>query len=278
MATIDPVLGISLNDEPILEQPPSIILYGPSGSGKSTEAAKAFQNLLWLTSNPATLRPYASFLRDAAKPDAPAAMKAEAAGMTMPKRKFIPAYEPNGKTKIDNRVTLRDIIHRYCEAVQDGTCPYSGLVLDEYSEFANRVYDAINADSAYGRNAFSKIRALKEWNSWICSIPRITKQVLILICHEAEPKYDMEESSKTFGQLKYKGGPMLPIGTEIHSMSAEADIVLRIKLVKPMGGQLVRKYVTEVDPLYVGKFRDFGVKPEEDLGLRALCAKAGYKV
>lgn len=269
-SNIDPVLGISLNDEDVLETPPSILIYAPSGAGKSTAVARSFQNLLWLVSSPTVLRPYASWLRDNKE-------EAEKLGLKMPAMKVIPYYDKDGKTKLDNRDMIRQIIWRYCDSVKAGTCPYKGLVLDEYSSFMARVYENLRADPQFGKNVFGAINEIKTWNSWICSFPRITNHALVLISHEAEPRYEEDENAPTFGKLKYRGGPQCVVGTEIQKMAAEADVVLRIQI-KKQGSTVKRSFVTELDPSYVAKFRDFSIKPEEDLDLRSLLQRAGYKL
>lgn len=268
---IDPNLMIQLDDYDLLTRPPSILLYGPPGAGKTVCAAQTDQNLLWLTSGPTNLRSYASWLRDNVE-------IAASLGMKMPSRKYIGKLGSDGVTRVANRAIVTDIIQRYATSVIAGTCSYTGLVLDEYSEFSARFYDEIKEDPALGRNAFAKIDALKSFNAWICQFPRFTQHMLILIAHEVEPKYDLEQGSPTYNQLKYRGGPSFPIGTEIHTMSAASDICLRIRITKS-GNKIKRSFQTEVDPLWVSKFRDFSVKPETDnLDLRALLEGAGYKM
>ena len=264
----DSVLGLSMLDS-TMEIKPSILIYGPPGSGKTTSVAQAFQDLLWVVSEPDALRYYQTWA--ASLPDE------ERKNYRMPKFKYIPEYQADGKTRFSNKDAIQAIVDRYYEAVRVGNCPYKGIVFDQHNTFAQRVYAELAGDVQYGRNKFARIDAIKNWNNWICSIPRVTNTICVLLCHEAHPKFDEEEGSPTQGKLLYKGGPAFPIGTERESMTAMATICLRTTL-SGSEGNVQRHYVTEASPMWHAKFRDVRIKAKEKMDLREMVIRAGYSI
>lgn len=264
----DEVLGLSLMDS-TMDVKPSILIYGPPGGGKTTSVAQAFQDLLWVVSEPDSLRYYQTW--------AESLSPAERAEFRMPRFKYIPEFQPDGKTRFNNKDAIRQIVDRYCDAVVKGNSPYSGIVFDQHNTFAQRVYAELQADPSYGKNKFARIDALKSWNNWICSIPRFTNTIAVLICHEAAPKFDEDEDSPTFRKLLYKGGPAFPIGTERESMAAMATICLRTAL-EGGEGNIRRMYMTEASPMWHAKFRDVRIKAKEKMDLRELVIRAGYRI
>lgn len=265
---VNEALGIALEDS-CLDVPPSIIVYGAPSTGKTSLVAQSFQNLLWIVSEPDSIRFYESTLRD--KPS----LKDD--GFKMPDFKYIPEYQPDGKTRFKNRDTLKAIMERICETSAQGKFEYDGLVIDQYNTFAARVYEEIKSDPAFGGNAFRKVDALKSWNAWMCQIPRLTKRVMVLICHEASPKYDEDENSPTRGSLVYKGGPAFPIGPEREAMAAMSTICVRI-VVEGSAGHTKRAILTEANAQWTMKFRDAQVKAKEEHDLRKLLLKSGYRM
>lgn len=264
----DEVLGLSLMDS-TMDVKPSILIYGPPGGGKTTSVAQAFQDLLWVVSEPDSLRYYQTW--------ATSLSPAERTEFRMPRFKYIPEFQPDGKTRFSNRDAIRQIVDRYCDAVAKGNSPYTGIVFDQHNTFAQRVYSELNEDPGYARNKFARIDALKNWNNWICSIPRFTNTIAVLICHEAMPKYDEDENSPTHHKLLYKGGPAFPIGTERESMAAMATICLRTTL-EGGEGNVRRMYTTEASPTWHAKFRDVRIKAKEKMDLRELVIRAGYRI
>lgn len=265
----DSVLNVDLDDDDILTRPPSMIIYGRPGAGKTTAVAQSFQNMFWIQTSPTVLRPYASWLRD--NKDLAAKQ-----GQTFPTgRKTINAYQEDGITPKDVRPVLEELIKRYAAAVQAGTCPYAGIVFDEYNEHMRRVFECIKRDRVLGANPFNAINELKRWNKWLCALPQVIKQPIVLISHEREPTYDSQDGSPTKGQLEYRGGPAFPIGTEIQAMTGAADLCLRIVIRAGSTGPK-RIFLTAPDPLWECKFRDFAATAEEEFDLRKLLLKAGY--
>ena len=287
-------LGLHLDDHNISEIPPSIVIYGQPGSGKSTEIAKAFSDCLWICSNETVLRPYATWcwknpvevmkysLRTPDQPDPkdPTGYKHvnrpwEDGGMA---RKTIGEYLPGTEIAINSWKDLDAIVKRYVEACKNGTCPYNGIIFDEWSTFADRIYaEMLTHYGTSGRGMFTAIAEIKSFHKKVQSLPARTGRMMALVCHDSPLKLEENEKSPSFGKQKYLGGPKLPIGSLIKQVTATADIVLQVELIV-VGQTTLRRYATEAHPKWERKFRDFSIRPNENLDLRPLLLRAGYNL
>lgn len=260
-------LGLKLDTRDVLETPPALILYGPSGAGKSTAMARAFPGCLYVQTAPTVLRPYAHWLNvNKADP--------EISKLVMPDRITLPKYSPNEPGKVlDPRPSLTKILKNYMDACKNGTCPYTGIVIDEWTEMAWRIYEAIKADPSYGKNNFRRSDAIKEVHYEIAEVARATNRVVGLVCHEMEPVYDMEEGSPTYGQLKYRGGPKMPVKTLSQEVAAAMDVVLRLEI---SGNPPRRQFCTAIKADWVSKIRAIDVPMYVDIDLRKLLIDCAY--
>lgn len=260
-------LGLKLDTRDVLATPPAIILYGPAGAGKSTAMARAFPNCLYVQTAPTVLRPYAHWLETHKSDPKIGALK-------VPDRITLPKYAPGEPGKIlDPRPSLKKIVSQYMDACAKGTCPYEGIVFDEWTEMAWRIYESIKADPTYGRNNFKRSDAIKEIHYEMAELARATNRVVGLVCHEMEPLFDLEEGSPTYGSLKYRGGPKMPVKALSHEVSAAVDIVLRIEVT---GNPPVRQFCTAIKSDWTSKLRADGLPMYVDVDLRKLLADCGY--
>jgi hypothetical protein len=310
-------LGIALDDENPRERVPLIVLYGEPKIGKSTEFAKAFSRCLWLTSDETVLRGYASWY--ALNED-----EARGKGMLDPRvpytqggmaKKTLPATEADGITPFNTWGTVKTIIDRYLKAVAENTCPFDGLVIDEWTTIADRIYQNMMAacedkgDSRFKTkhnkpDRFGPPREIIAFTNWICSVPRAKPgcpaKLLGLICHPEDPQV-------TDG---VKGGPKCPTAKSRRVVCARADAILRIyveRLEDEDGGAdalgfdggddiladapkdngaflgeyvsaegLVRRIQTELSPIWEAGIRDFEPNPVVKLDLRELLESCGF--
>lgn len=259
-------------NDPIFKVPGLILLWGPPGFGKSTETAKTFQNGLFLLTDPLNLRPYASLARDNPKLDLkwPLAQRVRDGTTIDAKGDLRP---------IDNWQWLRRAIIIWCNASHAGKNPYDALILDEATEFAQRIHrDMMGANefraSSGNADGFAVTRAIKEFFSWLSAIPRSTGRHLVLVCHDKEPKFD----EKT-GKMQYQGGPQMPIGPLIKQIAAQSTFSLRcaVREDEEVGSAPIvrRVFETSLSVEYARKARDFAIAPEEPPDLKALLQKAG---
>jgi len=248
----------------------------------------AFPNCLYVQTSKTVLQPVESFIHWMQRPDVTDKMIEDAGcdpalrySLKLPNKVTIPKYVPGTNEPLDPRPTLDKIINTYLAASMAGTNPYEGLVFDEWTEFAHRIQMAIDLDSSYGKDGFKRIKSLKECHYHLAEVPRATNTVLGLICHELEPVFDMKEGTPTYGQLKYRGGPKMPIKPLTHEVSAAMDVVLRIVIESGSAlgdGYVKRQYVTEIQKEWTCKIRTWGMKPREPLGLRSLLTRGGYRL
>lgn len=270
---IDPVLGIPMLAGKAQDYAPSVILYAKPGFGKTSIVAKSWKNILWVTSSPTTLKAHDEWMSDPKN-------KTEAAQYgAQTSRIYLPAFETKAdgtSVPVDNEALVRDYVKKFAAAKAAGKFAYDAICFDEYTEIARRVYFAM--EDKHGKS-FGTVNKFKAFNSWICEIPRILDIPVVLICHAQEPKYDMEEGSPTYGKIKYAGGPMLPISTELHTLAASCDVCLRGEIEKAMGGgKIERKLHTEQTVDWIAKARTWKPSTEFKLDLRKLLQGMGYTV
>ena len=307
--------NFGLDTEELLEVAPLVMLYGPPKVGKTTSAMQAFNDALYIGSSPTGLRGYASwydYKLATEGPDAVAYYRAprgawHEGGIA---RRTLTEYLDDGVTLSDNWTWFRLFFEtKYIPNVtlspdHPDHWPFRGVIIDEFSTFLRRILvnmqdsDDFKVDKG-GRkiiNNFAIYPALKKFVAWLAQVVRVTKLPVVLICHEQPPKYDEEKGSRTFGQLKYKGGPNMPIGALIEQVCAECDVILRAMLEEPKldlmgdgsstnggptaapGEPLIRKFITLPSPEWVGGMRASGVLPEENLNLLSLLERVGFKL
>lgn len=280
-------IGLKLDTTSPLDYPPAVCLYGPAGAGKSTEMCAAFPHALYIQTSPTVLQPVDSLVRWMAKPETTDKMIEEKGYdpalrdvLRVPDKITIPKYVPGTNQPLDPRPVLNKIFQNYLDASMKGTNPYSGIIIDEWTEMSHRIQAGIEQDLSFGKNAFKKIIHLKELHYQLAELPRATNTVLGLVCHEKEPVLDMDENSPTYGALKHRGGPKMPIATLTHDVAAAMDVVLRIVIDKPTmpGKPSRRSYVTEIQPDWISKIRSCEASHKEPLGLRGLLTRSGYKL
>lgn len=247
----DNPLGLSLDDDNPLDKNSIIVIYGETKVGKTTEMAKVLSHALWVCAEPAILAPFADWYALNEK-------EARAAGMRDPRlkwaqggmaRKTLPEYQADGKTPFPTYDTINVILHRYVQAVNAGTSPFSGLVLDEYNVLAGRVWNdmlRICVDRGDPRfktknkapDRYGPPREIINWVNWLCSIGRAGggSKKLGLVCHPVDP--DKEDD--------IKGGPAGPTQKSRRALTKSADAIIRIYKEK------VRTTDDEVDALGLG--------------------------
>lgn len=251
----------------------TLVPYGPNGSGKTTSVAQAVPNSLWVVTNKNNLSGYDSWL--AKHPE-------DAASMNLGPIPDTHLFELVDR-KIDTttgemitqptKATLDSVIRSYCLRVAKDEAPWDGLVLDEFSVFAQRVYDELRNEI---RNGFEVISVFKQWITNIMSIPTVTRRPLVLVCHANDPKYHEDDGPKK-GKLKYKGGPAMPVGTAIAIVCAMADAVLRLEITEDYDGSIKRGFKTDAHPTWESKIRLWGIDPQITLDLRSVLQEAGWE-
>lgn len=242
-------LGLSLDVGNPSEKMSFIVIYGEPKIGKSVETAKVLSHCLWLCAEPSVLAFYASWYGNHEK-------EARAKGMRDPRlpweqggmaRKTIPEFLADGVTPYPTYDTLNVILTRYLTSVQNGTCPYDGLVLDEYNVFADRVWNdmlriCVNPNDRRFKTKVGKApdkyappREVINWANWLCSIARVANgtKKLALVCHPVDP--NLEDG--------VKGGPKGPTAKSRKAILKSADAIVRFYKTK------VRANENDIDDL-----------------------------
>lgn len=308
-------LGLVLDTDDPSKKKSLVVVYGEPKIGKTTEVAKVISNALWLCAEPAILAPYASWFEQNT-------VEAKAKGMRDPRlpweaggmaRKTLPEYQPDGVTPYPTYDTLTTILQRYVALVNSGSCPYSGVVLDEYNVLASRVWNdmlRICVDPKDRRfktklgnkpDKFAPPREIINWVNWVASIARAgngTKK-MFMVCHPVDP--NIEDG--------VKGGPAGPTAKSRHALLKSADAIIRFYKEKVqasegevddlgLGGDeakstvetppqfegefideagFARRMQTEADDLWEAGIRVFGAHPRTKLDLRELLIQAGFE-
>ena len=291
--------GITLDTSNVLSTAPSVVLYGAPGGGKSTEMARAFPDVLYVQSSPTILRALAKYAED--HPDK---------GIKLPTRvtfdeKYAAQHGGYWST------AFKTLLESYLVADAQGKNPYSGIVFDEWSTLAERIYAELRTDpfgKYRGRNGniniFAVMDAFKTMHAAVLSIARRTRKIVGFVSHHQPPKWDEDEASMTKGQLKHVGGPRMPLGLgdQVIAICADADVVLQLAVMDPATKQLSlgdgpeappaegshdfrRVLLTQLEQKWFRKVRGgFGLAREELIdiekgrGLRELLRRAGYPV
>lgn len=183
--------------------------------------------------------------------------------------------------RFNNWSTVVTYGNAFIRRVRETPWRYDACIVDEGSMFMSRAFEDIKADKRFKtdagkQNTFKAQNELHVFQRWLGKyIPEQSKKPFLLLCHEAAPRYFDEENDPRYGRLRVMGGPKLPMGSLIEALTADMDIVLQLTMSTDVDGNR-RVYRTAADPLWARKFRDFGVKAEEPIGLRALLQKAQF--
>jgi hypothetical protein len=282
-------IGLPLDASSVLDLPPSVVLYGPPGVGKSFEMARAFPRVLYVQSSPSILHALAHYATTHPEIRVPDRVTLD--------EKVVAQHFAGSYT-----AAILAVVEKFVAACDAGTCPYEGIVFDEWNTLSERIFAELKTDpwgKFKGRsgsiNIFAVMDAFKTIHRSVLSLARRTRKVVGFVSHFQIPKLDEDENSPTKGAIKWQGGPKMPMGLsdQVVEICAEADVVLQLMMKESKSGDLMsgtasttaqRVFLTQLDPKWFRKVRGFGVEPEEVLdvkqgkGLRELLVRAGYPV
>lgn len=282
-------IGLPLDASSVLDLPPSVVLYGPPGVGKSFEMARAFPRVLYVQSSPSILHALAHYATTHPEIRVPDRVTLD--------EKVVAQHFAGSYT-----AAILAVVEKFVAACDAGTCPYEGIVFDEWNTLSERIFAELKTDpwgKFKGRsgaiNIFAVMDAFKTIHRSVLSLARRTRKVVGFVSHFQTPKLDEDENSPTKGAIKWQGGPKMPMGLsdQVVEICAEADVVLQLMVKEAKSGDLMsgtasttaqRVFLTQLDPKWFRKVRGFGVEPEEVLdvkqgkGLRELLVRAGYPV
>ena len=289
-------LALPIDTSDVLALPPSLVIYGMPGLGKTTCVAHAFPGVLYVQSSPTILHAHAHYA----------------------------ALHPELKLRVPDRITLDErtlatsfggsmtqalvtVVDQYIKACDNGTSPYTGIVFDEWNVICERLFAELKTDpwgKFKGRsgalNIFAVFDAFKGIHRSVLSLARRTRRMVGFVAHYQGPKLDEDENSPTRGQIKWPGGPKMPMGLsdQVVELCADADVVLQM-VVKdaapvvsglsldgnaPVAPSARRVFLTQPDSKWFRKVRGYGVEAEElvdihqNRGLRELLVRAGFPV
>jgi len=294
-------LGLTPTDmSDALVGPPSIVPYARPGFGKTLQMAQCFSGALWVCTNKGTLRPYAHWCetnrevveslglrtilapnpawtpKKAAKDPALAAYLPQSrpyadGGMMI---KVVPEFMPDNKTPVDNIDLIQQIVYRFSDSRQKGTCPYTGIIFDEGTEFARRIHKQTEKKF---RSGFQMWSTLEDWLRWLFQVPRGANCMLGFICHERAPKYQEDEDKPRYGDLLHVGGPALPSRGIRSALTGMCDIVLHGIIRDTLDGPQ-RIWQTQPKREWESKLRGEGVDAESTDDIATLLGTLGYDV
>lgn len=247
----------------------SFIVYGHTGTGKTFLTAQVMSNALWVVTRKSNLGAYHSWIREHPNDAVALGLKPIESVVQMPR--LMPNRETGELEPTDIRGLINDLVKEYVKKAVNGDTKVRGIVFDELSVIATWVHDAIAANE---RNGYDVIKKIKSWVRDLCEISTATELPMAFICHTKDPAYWEDGTRK--GQLKYKGGPAMPIGTMIADLCSLPDAVLQVE-VEHAGMDSVRRVIrTEAHPQWQRKCRVWGVAPTIEPDLRPLLTKAGW--
>lgn len=282
-------IGVPLDTADVRLLPPSVVVYGAPGAGKSMEMARAFPKALYIQSSPNILKAFAHWsAQQKIPPPIPARVTLDEATL---QRHY------NGSILVG----ITDILQKYIAACDKGTCPYEGLIWDEWNVFAERLYAELKTDP-WGKfrgkggalNIFAVMDGFKTIHRQVLSVARRTRRMQGFVSHFQGPRFDEVENSPTRGQLKWPGGPKMPtgLGDQVVEICAEADVVLHLTVKEDKLSlsndvkEPQRVFLTQLEQKWFRKVRGAPgcVAPEEPLdltsgkGLREMLSRAGFPV
>ena len=244
-------------DDPMLA-PVVAAVYAEPKYGKTSAVAHACPNHYWITTNPGALRPVA----------------AKAKSTKLPTHKTILEFDSSGEL-FDTLGWLKAFCATWIAGCKAGTTKSAGVVIDEYSTVLARIFAQLQTmNGTSGRGPFKTIDDLKNFNRFVCALPRVTGKGLVLISHSQDPKFDDEEASPTRGKLRTPGGPKVPVQTMVREILQEMDAVVQISIV---GGK--RCLLVDPEPSWIRGIRGYnGPGKVEGTDLRALLESAGFQL
>lgn len=246
----------------------SMIIYGHTGVGKTYITAQVMSDALWIVTRKSNLGGYHTWLRNNPEDAAKLGLKPIESVVQVPR--MLP-NEVGALQPTDVRALIKELVTAYVKKAMTGETKVRGIVFDELSVLSKWVYDGIKKTE---RNGFEVIAKIKEWVGELCEISAVTELPMAFICHSKDPAF-WEEGQKR-GQIKYKGGPAMPVGTMIAEVCALPDAVLQVDVVQD-GMDSVRRVIrTQAHPQWERKCRVWGVAPEIEPDLRPLLTEAGW--
>lgn len=246
----------------------SMIVYGPAGVGKTTLVARVMSDALWVVTRESNLGGYHTWLEQNSE---------EAAALNLNPIRAI--YEVNRMTATpegdlvaaDVRGTIDAIVREYVGKAVRGETKVRGIVFDELSVLAKWVFDAMKEGE---RDGFKPISYIKQWVGELCEIASVTRLPMAFICHTKEPAFHEEGNKK--GQIKYRGGPAMPVGTMIAEVCALPDAVFKMD-VEQAGMDKTKLVIrTAAHPHWERKCRVWGTPPIMEPDLRPVLTSAGW--
>lgn len=255
----------------------SLFLYGDNGTRKTTMVAMAgFHNGLWVTTRKPNLGYYQTIVEH--QPDT--VKKYGLTPIDFDKRVVeIRNVDFNSKTKKIEKVGVRDkidaVVARYVELCLNGEMKDSfGIVFDDFTSMLPWVFEDFTKEA--GRDTFKAQREFQTWLKGLAFLSDITGQRVAFTGHKSEPKYH-EEGPKQ-GELKYTGGPSMPLGSAIGDICSLMDAVIASELVASGFGndkKFELRLRTKRTDKFEGKLRLEGFEMYIPADLRPLYAKDG---
>lgn len=224
------IAGLTLDTFDVLSSAPSVVIYGVAGGGKTFQMASAFQNALYIQTSPSILRAFADWVKK----------------------------HPELKWKVPQHLTfdegyvmthggswtmcLIDIMTKYLAACDAGTNPYDGIIFDEWSTICENVFAEAKTDpwgKFKGRNGKLNIFAVfdffKDVHRNALAIGRRSRKMVGFVSHAQMPKMVDDDGMATKGlngNLKWRGGPKMPMGLSDQSalLCSDADVVLQLEI------------------------------------------------
>lgn len=245
--------------------------YGQTKTGKTTEVAKAFSDCLWIVTSPTILAPYYDWFAANREFATGLGCRVPVATISLPER------DPNDPSRVfPQRKWMTDFLVAWSLGCRDGTIQFPGLVIDELSTYADRVWPEF-LDAAGGRKGtFKAVSEYVEHFRFMCQIPRTPwGRDLITVSHKSDAKYDGDEDSPTRGRFKHPAGPKFAIGSVVRDVCQEFDGVVEA-CIDGMGARFWRTEGDETTYRGLRRFQLDGIpiKAVENLDLPLRFRKA----
>ena len=245
--------------------------FGQTKTGKTTEVAKAFSDYLWIVTSPTILAPYYDWFATNRAEATAARNRVPVATIYLPERDPADPCKP-----FRQRQWMIDFLIQWSLDCRDGKAKFPGLVIDELSTYADRVWPEF-LEAAGGRKGMHRaVAEYVEHFRFFCQIPRTPwGRDLITISHKADAKYDNDEDSPTRGKFRHPAGPKFAIGSVVRDVCQEFDGVIEAAL----DGVGDRSWITIGNDITYRGFRRFAldgvpIKDSEPFGFPSRIRKA----